>query len=205
MKKFISSCILISFLLVSCTSTRIVSSWKEPNKQVQINKLSKVLVIALFKSETNRRKAEDQMVGYLNGKGVVSYNYLDADFNKNKIETLRDKIKADGFDGVVTMSLMDVDREKLYVPGNYELYPTNYRTLNGYYARGWANYSTPGSCRIVVPGGHLVTLIMPAEVDLMWCEAPLSPSQTSTNLVLSGNSPIIASALPIVTLQVKPS
>lgn len=144
MKKFISSCILISFLLVSCTSTRIVSSWKEPNKQVQINKLSKVLVIALFKSETNRRKAEDQMVGYLNGKGVVSYNYLDADFNKNKIETLRDKIKADGFDGVVTMSLMDVDREKLYVPGNYELYPTNYRTLNGYYARGWANYSTPG-------------------------------------------------------------
>ncbi len=131
-------------MILSCTSTKIVSSWREPNKQVQIDKLHKVLVVALFKSETNRRKAEDQMVGYLKGKGIASYNYLDADFNKNKIESLRDKIKADGFDGAITMSLIDVDREKLYVPGNYASYPSNYRTLGGYYNRSWSIYSTPG-------------------------------------------------------------
>jgi hypothetical protein len=45
-----------------------------------VENLNKVLVVALFKDETSRRKAEDQMAVYLNGKQVVSYNYLDYKF-----------------------------------------------------------------------------------------------------------------------------
>lgn len=60
--------VILSFLtLFSCTSTR------KPYKQITINNLSKVLVVALFKNETNTHTAEDQMVGYLNGKGNSSY------------------------------------------------------------------------------------------------------------------------------------
>jgi hypothetical protein len=131
-------------LISSCTSTRITSSWRAPDKIVVVEKLNKVLVVALFKDETSRHKAEDQMAGYLDGKGVVSYNYLDATFNKANEELLRKKIKADGFDGAVTMRLVDVDKEKIYTPGNMSFYPNYYRNFSGYYYRSRSNYSNPG-------------------------------------------------------------
>jgi hypothetical protein len=84
------------------------------------------------------------MAGYLTGKGVVSYNYLDANFNKKNEDALRAKIKKDGFDGAVTMRLVDVDKEKIYNPGNREFYPGFYRNFSGYYYRSWSYYSTPG-------------------------------------------------------------
>lgn len=82
MKKILFTLVFLS--LLSCTSTKIVSSWCEPNKQITINNLNKVLVVALFKSETTAHNAEDQMVGYLNGKGIQSYNYFTASFDKKK-------------------------------------------------------------------------------------------------------------------------
>ncbi len=49
-----------------------------------VDKLYKVLVVALFKDEISRHKAEDQMAGCLNGKGIVSYNYLKDNFDKKR-------------------------------------------------------------------------------------------------------------------------
>ena len=143
-KIFFASFCLFILSLVSCTSTQITSSWKEPDKTIIINKLQKVLVVSMLKNETNNRKAEDQMVGYLDGKGVQSYNYLNSNFNKKNVEAIRDKIKADGFDGAVTLRLIDVDKEKSYVPGIQSSYPVSYRTFSGYYYNTWAYYSTPG-------------------------------------------------------------
>ena len=136
--------IVITALIAGCSSTKITSSWREPDKTVVIEKLNKVLVLALFKDETSRHKAEDQMAGYLNGKGVVSYSYLAAAFNKADEDLLRNKLKADGFDAAVTMRLVDVDKEKIYTPGNTSFYPSYYRNFSGYYYRSWSNYSTPG-------------------------------------------------------------
>ncbi len=137
---FISSLLIFT----SCTSTRITSSWREPDKQVVVAQLNKVLVVGMFNNESNRHRAEDQMAGYLNGKGVVSYSYLDVNFNKNNEEVLRNKIKADGFDAAVTMRLIDVDKEQTYNPGNMLSYPSYYRNFSGYYYRSWSYYSTPG-------------------------------------------------------------
>lgn len=138
----ISAATLLVF--TSCTSTKIVSSWREPDKQVTVDKLNKVLVLALFKDETSRYKAEDQMVQYLDGKGVASYSYLKTSFNENNEEALRRKIKNDGFDGSVTMRLVDVDKEKTYTPGIGSSYPNYYRNFSGYYYRSWSYFSNPG-------------------------------------------------------------
>ena len=136
--------VMFIVLFSACTSTKITSSWSEPNKTVVLEKLNKVLVVALFKDETSRHIAEDQMAEYLHGKGVVSYNYLDTDFNKANEELLRTKIKGDGFDGAITMRLVDVDKEKIFMPGDILFYPNHYRNFSGYYFRSWNNYSTPG-------------------------------------------------------------
>jgi uncharacterized protein YqkB len=134
----------VMLLLISCSSTKIVSSWCEPNKEIKISNLNKVLVVALFKNETSRHKAEDQMVSYLNGKAIQSYNYFKSNFNRNNEEAIRAKIKNDGFDGAVTMRLIDVDKEKVYTPGETNFYPMYYRSFSGYYFNRWNYNTTPG-------------------------------------------------------------
>jgi hypothetical protein len=145
MKKLILSALLaVTIIAPSCTSTKITSSWREPDKTVAVTALNKVLVVALFRDETSRHKAEDQMAGYLNGKGIVSYSYLKESFDKKNEDALREKIKADGFDGAVTMRLIDVDKEKIYTPANTSLYPSYYRNFSGYYYRSYSYFSNPG-------------------------------------------------------------
>lgn len=141
--KALASAIFIMLLISGCTSTQLTSSWKTPGKEINIEKLNKVLVVALFKNETNRREAEDEMANYLQGKGIASYNYLTDSFDPKNADALRDKIKAADFDGAVTMRLIDVDKEKVYTPGNTS-FPIYNRNFSGYYSRNWISYSTPG-------------------------------------------------------------
>lgn len=144
--KVITLPVLCSLVLMagSCTSTKITSSWREPDKEIVVDQINKVLVVALFQNETSRHKAEDEMAGYLKGKGIVSYNYLDANFNERNEDALRDKIRSDGFDGAITMRLVDIDKEKIYTPGYGAPYPFSYRNFSGYYYRSWSFLSTPG-------------------------------------------------------------
>lgn len=144
MKKYNIILSLAAILLASCTTTHIASSWREPGKQVDMEHLKKVLVVALFRNESSRQKAEDEMAGYLKGKGVVAYKYLGSNYNNSNVEALREKLKADGFDGAITMRLVDVDREHTYVPGNMQTYPEYYKTFSLYYGRNWTFYNTPG-------------------------------------------------------------
>lgn len=143
-KLLLTSIILASLVFYSCNSTKMVSTWNEPNKEITISNLNKVLVVAMFRNETSNRKAEDQMVGYLKGKGIVSYNYLNENFNKKDEGAIREMIKKDGFDGAVTMRLVDVEKEKTYNPGQIIYYPTNYRNFSGYYYNWLNNYRSPG-------------------------------------------------------------
>ena len=138
------TCIFGMLAISSCSSTKITSTWREPNKEISLNKLNKVLVVALFQNETSRRKAEDQMVSYFYGKGVASYNYLDKDVSTKNENAIREKIKNDGFDGAVTMRLLDVDKEDVYSRGNISMYPSYYRNFSGYYFRNWGYFSDPG-------------------------------------------------------------
>ena len=138
------TCIFGMLAISSCSSTKITSTWREPNKKISLNKLNKVLVVALFQNETSRRKAEDQMVSYFYGKGVASYNYLDKNISTKNENVIREKIKNDGFDGAVTMRLLDVDKEDVYSRGNISMYPSYYRNFSGYYFRNWGYFSDPG-------------------------------------------------------------
>ena len=147
MKKNISYQITALFafiLLTACSTTKVVSQWAEPGKQINTEKLHKVLVIALFNVETTRKNAEDQMVKYLDGKGVASYNYLNIDFNKKNNKAWQKQIKADGFDGAITMRLVDMEKDTVYRPGSFtSSYPGYYRNFDGYYSRNYELYNTP--------------------------------------------------------------
>lgn len=129
-----------SIITASCTSTKITNSWREPDKAVVVDTLNKVLVAASFKDETSRDKAEEQVAGYLDGKGIVSYDYLESFDKKNK-DAIRKKIKKNGFDTAVIMRLMDVDKEKIYTSSNTFFYPSYYRNFISYYYRSCSYFS----------------------------------------------------------------
>lgn len=143
MKKNLLLTIAIATLLLSCNSTRITKTWKDPDASVSIEKLNKVLVVALLKDETSRRVAEDKMVSMLSGKGIASYTYLPKEVSQQNEAAIQSKIKADGFDGAVTMRLVDVEKDVEYTPGMITSYPVYYRSFSGYYMRSWQTFSTP--------------------------------------------------------------
>jgi hypothetical protein len=143
-KNYLIISVLFVAILCSCSSTKIVSSWKDPNAQIHANQWKKILVVALLKNETNRRKAEDQMIQHLGQKGITSYSYLGENYTKTNEEELRKKMKNDGFDAAITMRLVDVDKEKIYTPAQHHLYPVYYNNFSRYYYRSWNFYTTPG-------------------------------------------------------------
>ncbi|MFM2362538.1 MAG: hypothetical protein RLZZ316_1440 [Bacteroidota bacterium] len=143
MKKNLLLIVALAAVFMSCNSTRITKTWKDPEASVSIDKLNKVLVVALLKDETSRRVAEDKMAAMLNGKGVVSYSYLTNDVSQKDEKAIQEKIKADGFDGAVTLRLIDVEKDVDYTPGMITSYPMYYRSFSGYYMRSWQMYATP--------------------------------------------------------------
>ena len=144
MKNLVLYFILITAIFISCNSTKITNSWRAPDKQLHTGEWNKILVVALLKNETHRRKVEEELLNYLNGKGIVSYKYLNDDINKIGLEKLQNKIKSDGFDGAITMRLIDIDKEKVFIPEQQNLYPIYYQNFSGYLYRGWASYNKPG-------------------------------------------------------------
>jgi len=135
-KLLLGACVAIVMLATSCSSVEsveVTSSWKEPNKEVTVSNLNKVLVVAMFKKEANSHAAENQMVAYLGGKGIAGYNYLDKNSNLKNQDSLKEKMRADGFDGAVTMRLVDKDSGISYIPGSIVSYPAYYGTFAGYY------------------------------------------------------------------------
>lgn len=159
MKNRAIAVILLTFsILLSCKSTKIVSSWKEPNKQVDFKNLKKVLVVGMLKSENARHNAEDEIVKFLGGKGIPSYSYLKSSFNKDDEKALRAKLKADGFDGAITMRLLDVERERTYTLSYVGPNPGNPISFTNYYYRHW-----PGDGR---DGYYLTTKTYTVEIAI---------------------------------------
>jgi hypothetical protein len=136
--------IIIIILTISCTSTRITSSWRDSKRHVHMEELNKVLIVALIENETNRYKAEHQIVKYLKGKGVVSHDYLDANFNERSKEEIMEKIKDDGFDGIVLMYLLDVDKERIYMSDEINNNENGSSNFGAHYLRNHQRYIIQG-------------------------------------------------------------
>ncbi len=150
-KHFITA--MIGFLLLSCSSSRITSSWKAETYTAKTYK--KILVLGLIR-EADRRIQEDMeehMVGDLAALGfnaVGSLKEYGAKFfdNKDEKEALK-KIAESNIDAVITIVLLDKQKEHNYVPGR--IY---YSPYNVYYNRFWG-YRTTLYNRIYEPGYYV--------------------------------------------------
>lgn len=141
MKKKIWLASLLLFLLTGCTSTKITSSWKAQN--IEAKPYKKILVLGLIR-DTDRslqEKMEAHLVGDLKDKGYNAVGSLSeygpkAFSNMTETEAVN-KLKASAVDAVITIVLLDKQKERNYVPGR--LY---YSPYGMYYNRFWGYYGT---------------------------------------------------------------
>jgi hypothetical protein len=124
--------------VVACVSpTEMQQTWSNPQQKADSTKLfQKILFVAFLKDPSARKIAEDKLVQEVNGRGVASYNYLNTDTNK---ELLSQRLKNDGFDGIVVMRMITLDkRSGVTTTGTV---PSNYNSWYGYYSSAFPAFT----------------------------------------------------------------
>lgn len=128
--------------LAACgPSTHIVDSWRDPDVVVDTSKIHQFVIAALLKNQAVRREVEDEIAAEFPGKGVQSYKELGEGELKGDEAEYNQKLKNDGFDGIVMMRLVDVSKSTRYVPGSYPMYYGSWRRYWGY---SWTGFYDPG-------------------------------------------------------------
>ena len=141
MKKITWIAMMMWFLFAQCTSTKITSSWKAPN--IGANQFKKILVLGLIR-DTDRslqENMETHMIGDLKEKGYNAVGSL-AEYGPKAFSNMTEpeavnKLKESGVDAVITIVLLDKQKERSYVPAR--LY---YSPYGMYYNRFWGYYGT---------------------------------------------------------------
>jgi hypothetical protein len=129
-------------VLAACgTSTQIVDSWRDPDVVVDTAKIHQFVVAALLKNQTTRHQVEDDIASQFPGKAVPSYKELgDAELTQDDA-VYNQKLKSDGFDGIVMLRLVNVDKTTRYVPGSNPVY---YGSWRRYWRYSWTGFYDPG-------------------------------------------------------------
>jgi len=147
--RMISVLTLLLFLL-SCSAVSVKSVWKAPDFTPK--KYNKVMVLGIIREADRnvRIQMENHLVGDLKDLG---YNVFSAyqiygpkmfqDMNEQEAMT---KLVEDSIDAVVTVVLLDKQRERNYVPGRvmYSPYITYHRRVWGYYNSMYMRIEEPG-------------------------------------------------------------
>ena len=123
------------------STTKMVTSWKDPTTTISSRQIHKILFISLIKDEPYSNMMEDHLVGMSNGKGIASHTIVTGRATTEKDKAAFDqRIESDHIDLVVIMRLKDVKEEPRYVADTQTPYG-GWGTGIGYW--GYYNYAAP--------------------------------------------------------------
>lgn len=136
--------VLAAVLLAGCSSTTLSGSWKSPDFE---RKISKVYLVGISKSETNRRIFESEFAQELALYGVTGIpSYKDIpDAQAAGKEAIDAGVTKSGADSVLVTRLLGTRTEEVVSPGRVSgyrswpyrgyRYPSHYRYWGSYYDR----------------------------------------------------------------------
>jgi hypothetical protein len=115
--------------LAACatSSGRLVQSWKDPS--VKKLDFERVVALALVEDGPTRRLAESEMVRII-GPDAIQGSQVIPEEELGDVEKVKARLKAEGFDGAITIRLVDVETE---IRDEQDPLPTAYYTIWGYY------------------------------------------------------------------------
>lgn len=138
---------------LGCTTSKITSSWKAANADTRNYK--KIMVLSLIRENdrTIQQNMENHFVGDLKEMGYEAISSLQEygpkAFDNMTEEAAIAKLKNSGVDAVLTIVLLDKQKERKYIPGHIYYSPYGY-----YYNRFWGYRSTLYQ-RIYEPGYYV--------------------------------------------------
>lgn len=145
--------VIAVILLAGCSSLKITSTWKSQN--VVARHYNKILVLGLITEPDRslRENMENQFVNDLQELGYQAVSslkeYGPKEFNNMDEPAAIAKLKNSGVDAVVTIVLLNKEKERRYVAGYITYSPYGY-----YYNRFWGYYGTIYH-RIYEPGYYV--------------------------------------------------
>jgi hypothetical protein len=153
MKKLKWAGIALLLAAAGCSSSRITTSWKAENTVAQ--KYSKIMVLGLIREADRsiQENMENHFVGDLHDLGYNAVSSL-KEYGPKAFDNMDEtaaisKLKNSGVDAIITIVLLDKQKERKYVPGNVYYSPYSY-----YGNRFWGYRSTLYQ-RIYEPGYYV--------------------------------------------------
>src|SRR4249920_1854794 len=142
--------VLSAALLFSCQTSKITATWTDKN--VSPKKYSKILVLGVLKDDDRelQSKMEKHLAGDLNDLGYSAFGASDAfpigTFVKGDTAKAIEALNSKGFDAVLTIVLLNKEKEKHYVPGRviYTPYAPYHDRLDLYYYTMYDRIHTEG-------------------------------------------------------------
>jgi hypothetical protein len=151
---------LFALALGACAgpSTNIELAWTAPDARSE--RLHRVVTLFVSRDVALRRPAEDKMASQLAAKGVQAtpaYQLLTRG-DLSSLQAAKDKLSAQGYDGAVTMRIVDREQKLNYVPPSFDAFWT---WASPYFY--WPGYYMPG---YYSPGYVYTTTIVRMETDV---------------------------------------
>jgi hypothetical protein len=150
MKKIYIGIIMIAFFAIGCSTSMITSTWKTPLAEVKAYK--KILVLGLIgePDRNMREKMEEHIAGDLRDLGYDAVCACEV-YSPKAFEGVSEKesvqwLSKEGFDAVLTVVLLDKEKERYYTPGRvyYSPYSVQHRQFWGYYSTMRGRVYEPG-------------------------------------------------------------
>ncbi len=146
----LSATILAANLLAK---TKLVQSWADPSAAGYT--FSKVLAMAVMDNADIRRAAEDAIVGNIKRVKAIPSSTVLKQGEERDVESLKRKLREDGFDSAVVLRLFDASQKTQYVAPNVPDPYTSYWAYNSYTWKLWGRW--PGARRRILgarPSSH---------------------------------------------------
>jgi hypothetical protein len=142
--------VLCAAVLFSCQTSKITTTWTD--KDVSPKKYNKILVLGVLKDNDRelQSKMEKHLAGDLNDLGYSAFAASDVfppgTFVRGDTAKAIEAINGKGFDAVLTIVLLNKEKEKYYIPGKmiYTPYATYNDRLDRYYYTMYDRIQTEG-------------------------------------------------------------
>lgn len=136
--------VLAALSVTGCSRTSLNNMWHDPSYSGK--PMKNLLVIGIRKNDGGRRIWEDAFVASLKDKGAqATPSYRLFPNALPDTDQVVDKVRENGYDGVLIVSRMDPGTATNYVPGYTTVQPiTHYNAWRGYYTTHYREVYTPG-------------------------------------------------------------
>jgi hypothetical protein len=150
MKKIFAIAAMVAMLATGCSTSMITSTWK--SSSVTAKPYKRILVLGLIgePDRTMREKMEQHIAGDLRDLGYNAVCACEA-YVPKAFDGVSEKeavkfLSEEGFDAVITVVLLNKEKERYYTPGRvqYSPYSVQHRRFWGYYTTMHGRVFEPG-------------------------------------------------------------